>query len=217
MDQGDTPSVLALSVGKGTISDAVMAVMLDRHGNVRTQTKFDNVRDEEARKAFSDLVDRRKPDVVVIGGLSVQTARLKEDVASALRDIASKAADERVPTFEQYSGQEEFAAAISSFNERIAPFLTPMIFVSDATSRLYMGSEEAEKEHPSLPLNGHYALALARYAQNPLNAYCKIGKNVASITFVEHHQKLVSIQPDIRCKPALIFLIGPPGETAGPP
>ena len=192
MDQGETPSVLALTSGRGDIRDAVMAVMLDDDGNIRTQTKFDNLKDEADRASFVELVERRKPKVVVVGGLSVYTAKLRDDAAAALRALAIQATGENPPTQEAYPSHEEYVVALAEFDAQLAPSLIPLVFVSDATARLYMNSEEAEKEHPTLPLNGRYALALARYAQNPLNAYSKLGKSIASVTFMEHHQNLVS-------------------------
>ena len=191
MEQGETPSVLALTNGKGDFRDAVMAVMLDEDGNIRMQTKYDNLRDPADRAAFLELVERRNPRVVVVGGLSVQTAKLRDDLATALRQYAIRHTGENAPVHDAYGSHEDFVAALAEFDQRIAPTLIPLVFVSDATARIYMMSEEAEKEHPSLPANGRYALALARYTQNPLNAYCKLGRQIASVTFMEHHQKLV--------------------------
>jgi transcription elongation factor SPT6 len=192
MEQGETPSVLAITNGKGDIRDAVMAVMLDDDGNIRTQTKFDNLKDDTERESFLELVERRNPKVVVLGGMSVHTAKLRDDVYSALRQHAVTKSGMNAPIQENFGDHGEFGVAMQAFEERIASFQTPMIFVNDATARIFMESEEASKDNPNLPLNGRYALALARYAQNPLNAYCKLGRAIASVTFMEHHQKLVS-------------------------
>ncbi|EIW70012.1 hypothetical protein TREMEDRAFT_71488 [Tremella mesenterica DSM 1558] len=191
MEQGETPTVLAISNGRGDIKDAVIAVMLDDGGNIRSQSKFDNLKDEAEKSSFIDMVERRKPSVVVIGGLSAQTGRVRDDAMVALRELAAKTAEARAPLAEAYSSHEEYAVAAAEYEARIAPHLTPLVFVNDATARLYMRSEEAEKEYPTMPVNGRYALALARYAQNPLNAHCKLGKRITSITFQEHHQKLI--------------------------
>ncbi|OCF71672.1 transcription elongation factor SPT6 [Kwoniella mangroviensis CBS 8886] len=192
MDQGETPSVLALTNGKGEIRDAIMAVMLDDDGNIRTQTKFDNLRDELDKNAFVELVEKRKPKVVVIGGMSVQAARLRDDAASALRELAIRAYGQNPPVSDAYGQYEQYQADLADFDQKLASYLIPLIFVNDATARLYMNSEDAEKEFPNLPLNGRYALGLARYTQNPLNAYAKLGKQIASVTFMEHHQKLIN-------------------------
>ncbi|WWC60952.1 transcription elongation factor SPT6 [Kwoniella dejecticola CBS 10117] len=194
MDQGETPSVLALTNGKGEIRDAIMAVMLDDDGNIRTQTKFDNLRDEVDKQSFVELVEKRKPRVVVIGGLSVQAARLRDDAASALRELAMRSYGQNPPVAEAYQSHEQYQHAVSEFDAQLSPYLIPLIFVNDSTARLYMNSEEAEKEYPNLPVNGRYALGLARYTQNPLNAYAKLGKQIASVTFMEHHQKLINTE-----------------------
>ncbi|WVW82891.1 transcription elongation factor SPT6 [Kwoniella bestiolae CBS 10118] len=192
MDQGETPSVLALTNGKGDIKDAIMAVMLDDESNIRTQTKFDNLRDESDKISFVELVEKRRPKVVVIGGMSVQAARLRDDAASALRELAIRSYGHNPPASENYGQYDQYQAELADFDQNLAPYLIPLIFVNDATARLYMNSEEAEKEFPNLPLNGRYALGLARYTQNPLNAYAKLGKQIASVTFMEHHQKLIN-------------------------
>nr|ODN87881.1 transcription elongation factor SPT6 [Cryptococcus depauperatus CBS 7841] len=191
MEQGETPSVLAITNGKGEIRDAVMAVMLDNAGNIRIQTKFDNLKDEEEKSSFIELLEKRKPTVVVIGGFSVQTARLRDAALDVLREHAIQSLGEDPPVATDYD-HEGFQHAMAKYDEKLQEHLIPLTFVNDATARMYMVSEEAGKEHPNLPSNGKYALGLARYTQNPLNAYCKLGGQIASITFMEHHQKLIS-------------------------
>lgn len=193
MEAGATPSVLALSNGRGEMRDAVIAVYIDDKGDVRHQTKFDNLRDANDREAFINMVMRRKPKVVVIGGMSTQTARLRDDASAALRDLAIQRLDEPAPSSDNYGSSEDYQAAVARYDERLLPYLTPLIVPPDATARMYMDSDEAKLEHPSLPANGKYALALARYAQNPLNAYAKLGRKVLDVTFFEHHQRLVSL------------------------
>lgn len=140
---------------------------------------------------FIELLEKRKPKVVVIGGFSVQTARLKDAALAAIRQHAIELLGQNPPVSDAYPDHEGFQYAMAEYDEKLKAHLIPLIFVNDATARLYMSSEEAEKEHPNLPLNGRYALGLARYAQNPLNAYCKLGRHIASVTFMEHHQKLI--------------------------
>jgi transcription elongation factor SPT6 len=193
MESGDTPSVLAITNGKGDIRDAVVAIMLDDNGVILTQTKFDNLKDEADRDAFKELIARRKPKVVALGGLSVQTARLKDEVHGVLREIGIAVSGENPPVSDTFQSHDDFTMALSAFDERIRPFSTPMVIPNDATARMYMNSEEAGKEHPGLPINGRYALALARFVQNPLNAYAKLGRKMLDITFMEYHQKLVSL------------------------
>ncbi|TYJ56714.1 transcription elongation factor SPT6 [Cryptococcus floricola] len=192
MEQGEIPSVIAITNGKGDIRDAVMTVVLDDEGNVRSQTKFDNLKDDEEKIIFTELLEKRKPKVAVIGGFSVQTARLRDNALSVIREHAIEMLGQQPPIPDAYGVEDgRFAYEMVQYEERLKEHLIPLIFVNDATAKLYMGSEEAEKEHPNLPLNGRYALGLARYVQNPLNAYCKLGRQIGSITFMEHHQKLI--------------------------
>lgn len=197
MALGETPTVLAITVGQGTVHDAVLAVPVDPEGIVRSPRKFDNLRDAGPRSAFIEMIEKRKPQVIVIGGLSVQTGRLRDDAQAALRDhaihlLTERHPEARQPVSEDYSSHEEFQDAMADFDAQLQRYLKPLVFVNDATARLYMNSEEAAKEHPELPVNGRFALGLARYAQNPLNAYCRLGRRIADVTYVEHHQKLVS-------------------------
>lgn len=191
MESGETPSVLAITTGRGDIRDAVIAIVLDQEGNIQSQNKFDNLKDDSNREAFCALLAKRTPNVVAIGGLSVHTAKLREDASNVLRDYAIQQLGENPPVVAAYDDPVRADDEMAQYEEKLHPFLIPLMFPQDATARLYMTSEEAEKEHPTLPLNGRYALALARYTQNPLNAYCKIGRSIASVTFLEHHQKLV--------------------------
>ena len=192
MENAETPSVLAITTGRGDIRDAVIAIVLDQDGNIQSQNKFDNLKDELNRAAFFELLERRAPQVVAIGGLSVHTAKLRDDATATLREFAIQQFGQAPPVSAAYDDPLQYDDELARYNANLEPHQIPMIFPQDATARLYMTSEEAEKEHPTLPLNGRYALALARYTQNPLNSYCKIGRAIASVTFIEHHQKLAS-------------------------
>ena len=77
MKAGDTSSVLAISWGKGDPQkDAISIVFLDEAGRMREHTKVDNLYDSDNVDEFIDLLKRRKPDVVVIGGFSMATLKL---------------------------------------------------------------------------------------------------------------------------------------------
>ena len=83
MEKGQTPSVLAVSWGKGDPQvDAISLVFLDDGGRLREHSKLDNLSDDDNIKELRDLLERRSPDVIVVGGFTVQTtklvARLKE-------------------------------------------------------------------------------------------------------------------------------------------
>ncbi|KAG8984083.1 Transcription elongation factor spt6 [Tulasnella sp. JGI-2019a] len=85
IEQGDTPSVLALSWGKGDPQkDAVHAVLLDEEGHLRDHLKLDNLLDEELKERFTELVKRKNPDVIVVGGFTVHTKKLMDQVKQLL-------------------------------------------------------------------------------------------------------------------------------------
>ncbi|KZT53981.1 transcription elongation factor Spt6 [Calocera cornea HHB12733] len=86
MEEGDIPSVITLSVGKGEQQDAIVAVYVDEDGRMREHTKFDNLRDENMKAEFREFVKRRKPDVVGIAGFSTHTMRIMEDVQRLVGD-----------------------------------------------------------------------------------------------------------------------------------
>src|ERR1700733_2141009 len=77
MKLGETASVLAVSWGKGDPhKDAITLVFVDEAGRMREHTKIDNLFDAEMVDEFIDLVKRRSPHVIVIGGFSVATLKL---------------------------------------------------------------------------------------------------------------------------------------------
>ena len=77
MEKGQTPSVLAVSWGKGDPQvDAISLVFLDDGGRLREHAKLDNLSDDDNKKEFEGLLQRRSPDVIVVGGFTVQTTKL---------------------------------------------------------------------------------------------------------------------------------------------
>jgi len=77
MEKGQTPSVLAVSWGKGDPqTDAISLVFLDDGGRLREHSKLDNLSDDDTKKEFEGLLQRRSPDVIVVGGFTVQTMKL---------------------------------------------------------------------------------------------------------------------------------------------
>lgn len=96
--EGDTPSVLALSWGKGDPQkDAIHVVVLDEEGRLRDHLKLDNLLDEKLIESFTDLVKRRDPDVVVVGGFTVRTKGLRDQLAWLLNGETPEPIDD-VPT-----------------------------------------------------------------------------------------------------------------------
>ncbi|EJD02347.1 transcription elongation factor SPT6 [Fomitiporia mediterranea MF3/22] len=179
LHEGEQASVLAVSWGKGDPKrDEINLVFLDEAGRLREHSQIDNLLDSKNRDEFRDLVKRRRPDVVVIGGLSINTATLSHHVKMALNphDIEILRPNE------------------SSFMDDVSndqALNIPVIYVQDEVARLYQHSKRATEEFPHLPLVARYCVGLARYAQSPLNEFAALGGDLTAITFDDAVQPLI--------------------------
>jgi transcription elongation factor SPT6 len=175
MRQGETASVLAVSWGKGDpLKDAITLVILDEAGRFREHMKIDNLVDNETVAEFLDLVRRRKPDVVVVGGFTMATSKLCQSVKELLRGEGNN-------TGSGWGGGEANGQA----------FDIPVTFVYDEVARIYQHSKRAADEFSALSLTAKYCVGLARYAQSPLNEYAALGNDITAIAFDEDDQHLV--------------------------
>lgn len=173
MTHGETPSVLAVSWGKGDPKqDAISVVFLDEEGRLRDHTQFDNLVDTEYQDEFKDLLRRRRPDLVVIGGFSMATAKLSQRVKELIRPRLNENGE---PSAEEQRNE------------------TPIIYMHDAVARLYRNSDRASEEFPALGPVQRYCVGLARYAQSPLNEYAALGPDIVAITFDDGDQHSVRI------------------------
>jgi transcription elongation factor SPT6 len=171
MSYGETPSVLAISWGKGDPKrDVISLVYLDEEGRLRDHTKLDNLVDSDFQDEFKDLLRRRRPDVIAIGGFSMATAKLSQRVKELIRPKIDE---------DTHSGTNDQA------------FDIPVVYMHDAVARLYRISKRAEAEFPSLSSTAKYCVGLARYAQNPLNEYASMGHDITAISFDEEDQQHV--------------------------
>lgn len=169
MKPGDTSSVLAVSWGKGDPQkDAISMVFLDEAGRMREHTKIDNLFDNDNVDEFIDLLKRRKPDVIVLGGFSMATLKLTQ----RLRDVVQGKISQTV------TGQV---------------FEIPLIYAYDDVARIYQHSPRAAEEYGGLSSAAKYCVGLARYVQSPLNEFAALGRDITAITFEEDDQHLVSI------------------------
>ena len=133
----------------------------------------DNLEDEREQDHFKDLIHRRKPDVVVVGGLTINTAKL----ASIVKDILERCSEKETDTWSGHGPTSR----------------TPVIYVHDEVARIYQHSDRANEEVVQQPtLVAKYCVGLARYVQNPLNEYASLGADLTAITFDEVAQPLVS-------------------------
>ncbi|TVY84007.1 Transcription elongation factor SPT6 [Lachnellula suecica] len=165
---GTVPRVLALSNGNGDPNrDAVCWAWVEEDGRVLENGKFNNLtKDEQARADFVELVQRRRPDVLAIGGFSVETHRL----ISSLKDLV-KTNGLRGAEFEDPETGEDISEPLD------------VVVVNDEVARLYKDSERAAISHPAIPPLGRYCIALAKYMQNPMKEYAALGKDVNSLLF----------------------------------
>ncbi|KAK4540159.1 hypothetical protein LTR36_009745 [Oleoguttula mirabilis] len=179
---GTIPRVLALSNGVGNRDDAICWAYMEENGRVQENGKFTALRLGNEEKGvpdgkdvapFIELVERRKPDVIAVSGWSAETRKLYTD----LRDIVDKHRLMGAP----YEDQEED-------RERQDPL--DVVIVNDEVARLYQNSPRAETDHPGVPKLTRYAVALARYMQNPMKEYAALGRDITSIAF-DSNQHLI--------------------------
>jgi transcription elongation factor SPT6 len=165
---GTIPRVLALSNGNGDPNlDAVCWAWVEEDGRVLEHGKFDNLsRDEKAREAFIELVQRRNPDVLGIGGFSVETHKL----ITSLRDLVSERGLRGAEFEDQDTGED-----------RSEPL--EIVVVNDEVARLYKDSPRAAIDHPTFAPLTRYCVALAKYLQNPMKEYAALGKDIVSLSF----------------------------------
>jgi len=175
---GETPAILAVSWGKGDPQkDHITLVFLDEAGRLREHTRIDNLNDPERQDEFRDLVRRRKPDVIAIGGFSVATTKLSSQIKETLHVTWA----EDGTSFVNPDEAQEFS--------RIA-----ITYVFDEIARKYQHSNRVGDEFASFSPIVKYCIGLARYLQNPLNEYAALGSNITAITFEEEYQHLMPVE-----------------------
>jgi len=168
MKTGSVPTVLSISWGKGDPQkDVVSMVFLDATGQKREDTKIDNLYDQDNLDEFIDLLRRRDPGVIVIGGFSMATLKLIQRVKEILQ------------------GKHTEESWTQTFD-------IPVIYINDDVARIYQHSQRAASEYGSLSSVTKYCVGLARYVQSPLNEFVALGSDITAITFEEDDQHLVS-------------------------
>ena len=172
---GTIPRVLALSNGSGDPNrDPTYWAWVEEDGRVLEHGKFDNLgRDERSREAFVELVQRRKPDVLGVGGFSVDTHRLIDSLLDLVKERNLTGAE-----FEDPDSGEDRAEPLD------------VVVVNDEVARLYKDSPRAALDHPGFHPLTKYCVALAKYLQNPMKEYAALGRNVVSLSFHPSQQLL---------------------------
>ncbi|KAK7019339.1 transcription elongation factor Spt6 [Favolaschia claudopus] len=186
----ERPAVLAVSWGKGDPhKDAITLVFLDHRGRLREHTKLDNLVDMEMRDEFMDLVRRRKPDVIAIGGLSMATTKLSARVKEIVRDVGNLDA----------GGDPDRTV--------------PVLYVRDDVARLYQHSARAQAEYSTFPLITKYCVGIARYLQDPLNEHAALGEDIDFVTVLDAvDQQLIPKEKRLlTCERAIVDVVNKVG------
>ena len=161
-----------------------MLVFMDENGRLREQQKIDNLIEESPMEAFGGIIQRRQPQLVVVGGMGTQTHGLYQRITEMVRNFTAP---------ESQQNDDGLNAPPPATEEQQG---TPVIFVHDDIARIYQHSKRAEDEFGELPLTGKYCIGLARYAQSPINEFAALGEDITAI----------SIDPEQRLLPHLKFL-----------
>ncbi|KAI6710736.1 hypothetical protein JHW43_006742 [Diplocarpon mali] len=165
---GTIPRVLALSNGNMDPSrDPVCWAWVEEDGRVLEHGRFENLlRSEKARDDLVELVQRRKPDVVGVGGFSADTHKLITSLRDLVEDRGLRGAD-----FEDSETGQDRSEPLE------------IVVVNDEVARLYKDSSRAAIDHPTFPALTKYCVALAKYLQNPMKEYAALGRDVVSLSF----------------------------------
>ncbi|KKK24507.1 putative transcription elongation factor SPT6 [Aspergillus rambellii] len=180
---GTVPRVLALSTGTGTVGrEPIHWAYVEEDGRVLENGKFVDLSVGDSDRAIADgkdvdalceLVERRRPDVIGVSGMSPETRRLYK----LLTEVVEKKNLCGAP----YTNDRD-----AEVTDRLE-----VVIVNDEVARLYQHSERAKKDHPSFAPLTHYCVALSKYLQNPLKEYASLGRDIVSIQF-KPGQQLVS-------------------------
>lgn len=184
MEAGDIPSVLALSFGNGDPKrDSVIGVFLDSDGHLREHIKIDNLIASEEDRDFDlankdvlvEILKRRRPQVIVIGGFSASTKNLMKNVREIADAVSTEILTNAVP---EYEDDDELTE-----QDRMSRAYFDTIYVHDEVARIYQNSARSVSEFPELPRLGKYCVGLARYAQSPLNEYAALGEDLLALNY----------------------------------
>lgn len=165
---GTPARVLAFSNGMSDPSrEKITYAWVEEDGRVIEQGQLGNLaRDEEAREQFTELVNRRQPDVIAASGFSSDTNKLVKDLENLVNEKGLMG-----PSYDD-----------PETNELRTDLLEVMI-VQDECARLYKDSPRAQAEHPTITPLTRYCVALAKYLQDPLKEYAALGKDIVSLSF----------------------------------
>lgn len=171
----NVPKVLAVSNGRGDPrKDEIEMVFLDSGGRLRERVAFETLnkpREElngsaidsqqkeekpDPSREFKQLLQERRPDVIVVSGFSPRTISLRKQIQGLVEENVE---DLRRQNFTQ---------------EQIKATMIDVIHIQDDVARLYQHSDRAKEEYPSLSTMSRYCIGLARYAQSPVQEFAAL-------------------------------------------
>ncbi|GAA5884951.1 hypothetical protein JCM3774_000862 [Rhodotorula dairenensis] len=204
MEPGMVPSVLAISSGRGDPKrDSVVGVFLDSDGHFREHIKIDNLfdPDEKQKTQFTELLKRRRPQVVVVGGYTPATTQLLDNFRNFAARVTQELLEEGVEDDSEYDeGYPPEEVAQRKANR--ASFEST--YIHDDVARIYQNSSRASLEFPDLSTLGKYCIGLARYAQSPLNEYAALGQDISALSFDPNQKYLAEDKVSLWLERALI-------------
>lgn len=152
----------------------------------------------DTKVALKEHIQRLKPDVIVIGGFTPSTNRLKADV----RFVTDQIREERTLAANNNGNADQEAHQKALDKAEIE-----IIYVHDDVARLYQNSKRATAEFgEDISHIAKYCIGLARYVQSAVCEYASLGQDLTAINF-DSSQKLVSyLQSLFICMQTLIIL-----------
>lgn len=172
---GTVPRVLALSTGTGIVGrEPIHWAYIEEDGRVLENGKFTDlsigdqdrsIPDGKDVEGFVELVDRRRPDVIAVSGMSPEARKLYKLLTEVVDNKDLRGATYTDDRDEEVSDRLE------------------VVVVNDEVARLYQHSDRAKKDHPGFAPLTHYCVALGKYLQSPLREYASLGRDIVSIQF----------------------------------
>lgn len=172
---GTVPRVVTLSTGTGIVGrEPIHWAYIEEDGRVLENGKFSdlsigdpdrNIPDGKDVGSFVELVDRRRPDVIGVSGMSPEARKLYKLLIEVVDNKDLRGATYTDDRDEEVSDRLE------------------VVVVNDEVARLYQHSDRAKKDHPGFAPLTHYCVALGKYLQSPLREYASLGRDVVSIQF----------------------------------
>ncbi|KAJ5885265.1 Transcription elongation factor spt6 [Penicillium taxi] len=172
---GTVPRVVTFTVGPGTVGrDPIHWAYIEEDGRVLENGKIYDILPRDEMRGTPDgkdvaflvkMIERRKPDVIGVSGVSPEARRLFKLLYELVKVKDIRGAP--------YTNDED--------KEVSDPL--EVIIINDEVARLYYTSPQARQDNPGFTPLTHYCVGLGRYMQSPLKEYASLGRDIVSIQF----------------------------------